>query len=104
MMSNFTEELKKRHAAQEQRRTGDIYAECVRKGCKEDFLKAFDGRIWLFPVEQTAAFLESVKNGRDTENAQKYLTQWKIYLEVILEKRPNHDKVSEWKKALGMLE
>lgn len=103
MMSNFTEELKKRHAAQERRRTGDIYAECIQKGCKEDFLKAFDGRISLFPVEQTTAFLESVKNGRDTENAQKNLLQWKIYLEVILEKRPNHNKASEWKKALSML-
>jgi hypothetical protein len=102
-MSKFVEKLKKRNAAQEQRRIGDIYAECMRKGCNEDFLKAFDGRIWLFPVEQTTAFLESVKNGRDMGNTQKYLMQWKIYLEVILEKRPNHDKASEWEKALSML-
>lgn len=97
MLSKFVDELKKRHKEQEQKRIGDIYAECIDKGCKESFLKAFDGRIWTYPVEQTYAFL-------DMKDSVDKLRQWEIYLRVILEKRPNHEKADEWKEALRLLE
>lgn len=97
MLSKFVNELKKRHKEQEQKRIGDIYAECIDRGCKESFLKAFDGRIWVYPVEQTYTFLDSNDNS-------EHLRQWKLYLQVVLEKRPDHEKADEWKEALRLLE
>lgn len=96
MLSKFVDKLKKRHDEQEQRRIGDIYESCIEKGCKESFLKAFDGRIWMYPLEQTYTFIEI-----DDSNSLK---QWKIYLQVIVEKRPNHEKVSEWRESLKILD
>ena len=104
MLSKFTDEIKKRNDEQEQRRIGDIYSECIRRGCKEDFLKAFDGRIWLYPVEQTVAFLDSRNDAKEAASVDNLLKQWKIYLQVIVDKRPNHQKANEWEKALKMLE
>lgn len=95
MLSKFVDELKKRHKEQEQRRVGDIYAECIDKGCKEGFLKALDGRIWVYPVEQTYTFLDIA----DSDS----LRQWRIYLQVILEKRPDSEKADEWKESLKLL-
>lgn len=79
----------------EKKRTGDIYDACVKLGCDPSFLKAFDTRIWQYPIQQTEAFIERRDGSR--------LKQWKIYLQVILEKRPKHEKADEWKKALNML-
>lgn len=89
--------MRERLERAEQKRIGDIYAECISRGCEESFLKAFDGRIWLYPVKQTYAFF-------DIHASAEKLHQWKIYLQVILEKRPNHEKASEWKEALRILE
>ena len=103
-MSKFTDELKKRHNEQEQRRIGDIYSECVERGCDIRFLKAFDTRMWLFPIEQTKTFLDvQQKNGKYSTGIDDRLKQWKIYLQVIIEKRPNHEKANEWKRALELL-
>ena len=82
---------------------GDIYRECINRGCKKEFLQSFDTRIWLFPVEQTRLFLER-RSSANVYNAEKHLKQWQTYLQVILEKRPNHEKAPEWKKALEILE
>ena len=94
---------KKRIKDDEEKRVGDIYSECVERGCDLRFLKAFDTRMWLFPIEQTKAFLDVQKDGKYSTGVDNRLKQWKIYLQVIIEKRPNHEKADEWKKALKML-
>ena len=103
-MGDITE-WKKRIRDREEKRVGDIYTECVKRGCSIRFLEQFDTRIWLYPVEQTKTFLELQKSGNlyatDIENCLK---QWKIYLQVILEKRPKHEKATEWEKALEQLD
>lgn len=62
-------------------------------------MKAFDSRIQLYPIEQTATFIEKA-----AVFDKKMFRQWEIYLEVMIEKRPKHDKAEEWKKALKMME
>lgn len=96
-------ERKKRWEKSEQERVGDIYAECVKRGCNQSFLETFDTRMWLFPVEQTKTFLSIPKDGKYSHGTENRLKQWKVFLEVILEKRPNHEKAKEWKKALDLL-
>lgn len=39
----------------------------------------------------------------DIHASAEKLRQWKIYLQVILEKRPNHEKADEWKETLRIL-
>ena len=90
-------ERKKQWDEAEHNRTGDIYAECVKRGCDKRFLEMFDTRIWFYPVEQTNAFL-AVRNDEDC------IRQWKVYLQVVIEKRPNHEMSNKWKIALGLLE
>lgn len=80
----------------EQARIGDIFDACKKRGCEETFLKAFESRIMHYPEEQTKIFLEGT--------AEKLLPQWKIYLEVMVEKRPNHPNKGKWEKALSMLD
>lgn len=59
-MSDFQKQWaarKKKWEQQENDRVGDIYHECVKRGCTLEFVKAFDTRIWLYPALQTQAFL-----------------------------------------------
>ena len=86
---------RKKWEHQEQVRIGDIYEECVKRGCNIRFLKQFDTRIWMYPIEQTRAFIET-DVGID-------LKMWKTYLQVLIEKRPNHEKSDDWKKSLLIL-
>ena len=98
MMSKFTEELKIRHTNHENKRVGDIYAECERRGCTKSFLESFNTRAELYPMNQTLAFLE--RKDRFSEE----LKQWKIYLQVFVDLRPDHEKIDEWKRALKELD
>lgn len=104
-MSKYVEELKRRHAEQEEKRIGDIYEECEKRGCNRRFLQAFDTRVWLYPVKQAEAFL-SLRNNTVTDQTQlaERLRQYRIFLEVLIEKRPNHEKQNEWKRALQVIE
>lgn len=101
-MSKIREWQEKARKAEEER-IGDIYNECVKRGCDIRFLKNFDSRIWLYPIEQTTVFLDRRKNAKEVVAVDNHLKQWKFYLQVIIEKRPNHEKADEWKKALKML-
>lgn len=94
----FTEELRMRHADQENKRIGDVYAECERRGCTRSFITAFNTRIELFPMRQTLAFLER------KDSFSKELKQWKIYLQVLVDLRPDHEKYDEWKQAIKEME
>lgn len=85
---------KERHKEQEERRIGEIYRECERRGCSHDFLVSFDTRIWLYPMKQTLSFLDNPKEFSDK------IRQWKIYLEVLIEKRPQDKMSGEWVKSL----
>ena len=87
---------RKKWEHQEQVRIGDIHDECVKRGCDVRFLEMFDTRIWMYPIQQTKVFLERHDNVR--------LSQWKVYLDVILEKRPHHEKADEWKKSIMMID
>lgn len=100
MLSKFVEDRKKRHEEQEQRRIGDVYAECIKRGCELGFLKAFDTRVQLFPLRQTYSFFEMMERHPEDERQEELFHQWEIYLQVLLEKRQNHEKVSEWEKSL----
>lgn len=102
-MSRFVDDLKKRNKEQEQRRTGDIYNECIKQGCDMHFLRSFDSRMWMNPLEQTKAFLEMKRMNINGSNAEAHLAQWKIYLRVMIEKRPNDEKTEDREKALEML-
>lgn len=103
-MSKYTEELSRRLAAQEERRIGDIYAECEKRGCDRNFLKGFDGRAWLSPVGQAKTFLYLRDNAiSNPERLAVHMRQFRIFLEVLVEKRPNHEMRKEWESALQIL-
>ena len=94
---------KERIKRDEEKRVGDIYSECIKRGCEKRFLESFDTRIWLFPITQTRLFIER-RSKANAYNAEKHLRQWEIYLEVLLEKRPDHEKAKEWRESLKILE
>lgn len=87
-MNKFAEDLKKRNTEQTRWRTEAVYSECINRGCTEDFVKAFEGRVKSYPLQQTTAFLDKKST---------LLGQWEIYVEVMLEKYPEHAKADEWK-------
>ena len=98
-MSEFVEKSIKEIRKAENRRVGDVFDECQRRGCDKSFLYAFETRIINYPIIQTESFLEYL-DGEDED----LLRQWKIYLEVLIEKRPENEKYEEWKKALKLLQ
>lgn len=100
-MSKFADTLKKRHDEQEQRRVGDIYDECTRRGCDIEFVKSFEARLWLYPLKQTHSFFEAIDRYPDDERRIELLRQWAVLLETARDKRPSHEKVNEWEKALS---
>lgn len=102
-MGDITE-WKKRIRDSEEKRVGDIYSECVKRGCDIRFLKQFDTRIWMYPIQQTKSFQSVLNGGKYSTGVDRHLKDWKIYLQVLLEKRPKHEKANEWKKALELLD
>lgn len=89
----------------ENKRIGDIYAECQKRGCALHFLESFDTRMTLYPMKQAEAFIDSRKKGRciSRQGEIDQLVQWKIYLEVYIELRPNDEKIDERKQALELV-
>lgn len=98
-MTDFVK-WKKKVAESEEKRIGDVHKACVGKGCERRFLELFDSRIWLFPKQQTKAFMTSPDKTFRKENN---LRQWKIYLETLIELRPHDDMVSEWRASLAII-
>ncbi len=95
----------------EEKRVGDIRRECIKRGCEEHFLRAFDTRIWLYPLRQTKMFVDVIEcinfnniNEYMIEDAKTKFKMWKIYLQVLIEKRPDNEMVNEWKEALKLTE
>lgn len=83
---------------QEENRIGNVYNECEKRGCPSRFAKAFNTRAELFPEKQTRTFLE--QNNFSSE----YLKWWKVYIEVLIENLPNHEKINEWKQCIKLIE
>lgn len=90
----------------EEKRTGDIYRECQKRGCALHFLRSFDTRMCLYPEKQTMCFIDSKQRGHSISRKGELdnLDQWKIYLEVYIELRPEDEKTDERKRALKLLE
>ena len=104
MMSNL-QKWKEKIAQQEEARIGDIYAECEKRGCSRDFAKAFDTRAFLFPEKQAKSFMSLQNNpSADQKRISNNIRQYHIFLEVLIEKRPKHEKHNEWERALKILE
>lgn len=99
-MSKFTDELRKRHEAQEERRIGDIYAECERRGCKHYLLTAFNARAENYPLKQARAFLELEERSGGMKDK---IRQYAIYIQVLIEKRPESGMIHEWEETLKLL-
>lgn len=103
-MSEFAEKLKKRHEEQELKRFGDIIEECVSRGCDTEILYALDTRVWMYPVKQAEVILSATDNKyTDKDRLHKTVQQYKVLLEVLIEKRPDNGMVQEWKEALKLL-
>lgn len=83
----------------------DIYEYCEKNGCDKDFVDAFRARMFISPIQQTKCFIESVRrNSKYGFDQIGKLRKWKTYLSVLLELRPKHDKVDEWKESLSIID
>ena len=78
----------------EAERMKDIYEGCAETGLSKRFADAFYFRITEFPLKHT-------KNVIATKGDVKSL---KMYLQIMLDKRPNDPKVEEWKRSLALIE
>lgn len=90
----------------EREKFGDIYTECVNKGCDLNFIKSFSNRIWFNPVLQTKCFIDHKARGKldyFKERKVNKFEQWKIYLSTLIKLRPNDDKINEWKESLAVI-
>ena len=102
-MSNL-KEFQSRIKKQEELRIGDVYEECEKKGCTKRFLTAFDTRAFLYPVKQANAFLNAKKiTSIDQERIANQIHQYRTFLSVLIEKRPEHENGKEWEKAMAIL-
>lgn len=97
MLTEYIKKLHEKHAAQEQKELGAVYAQCEKLGCSRHFAKSFITRAELFPMKQTLAFLEN--KGANGEN----LKQWSTLISVLIEQKPESEKKSEWTRCLKVL-
>jgi len=102
-------DLKRVRATAEQRKKERCefycYDECIKRGCKESFLDTFRKRMFISSVSQTKAFIEELNNPEccDPNGTRKRFEQWKIFLSVLIEKRPDHKKYDEWVTSLNLI-
>lgn len=94
MLTNAEKSIQ-RLKAKENARIGDVYAECEKRGCPRHFAETFNTRVETSPFEQTKAFI--------TLGQKEKINNWRIYLEVMLDLRPEHPKHNEWKKAIALI-
>ncbi len=99
------EDFKKKSAQKDRERIGDVYDECVSRGCDINILRSLETRVWLYPVKQVMALL-SIRNNKytDEKSLNERLRQYKIFLEVLIEKKPDSNMIKEWQNALNLLE
>ena len=83
----------------------DIYEYCEKNGCNKNFVDTFRARMFISPVPQTRAFMESVeRNYKYSFDPVGKLNKWRVFLLALVELRPEHEKAKEWKKSLKILE
>ena len=71
-------ELKQWLRNNEEKEFGDIYRECQKRGCDDDFCKAFYTRMSLFPLRQTEIFVDFIKEPNKHIGISKSIIKWKI--------------------------
>lgn len=97
MLTEYAKMLHEKHAAQERKELGAVYAQCEKLGCSRHFAKFFITRAELFPMKQTLAFLEN--KDANSEN----LKRWSALICALIEQKPESAKNREWKRCLKVL-
>lgn len=83
----------------------DIYEYCEKYGCDKNFVNTFRARIFISPMPQTRAFIESVeRNYKYSFDPIGKLKKWRVFLLALVELLPDHEKAKEWKESLKILE
>lgn len=98
-MTDFVKKMIQRNREAEEAKYGAIYSACEEKGCDRPFVKVFIFRAELYPLEQTSCFLHPTKYTEESE-----VKKWEVLLRALVEKKPTHEKVEEWKKAIAEIE
>lgn len=79
------------------------YLQALKNGCEERFLRCFDGRMELYPLEQTKAFLELLKT-KHLDTTEQKLKQWLVWLKTLVKEKPTHKDVNIWEKSIKLIE
>lgn len=83
----------------------DIYEYCEKNGCNKDFVDTFKARMFISPIQQTKAFINSVNRQYEYSfNPTGNLHKWEVFLSAVVKLRPDHEKSPEWKEAIEILE
>ena len=90
---NDAKELIKRMKLAEVERMKDVYEGCVETGLSKRFADTFYFRITESPLRHT-------KNVIAAKGDVKSL---KMYLQIMIDKRPNDPKVEEWRQSLDLI-
>ena len=90
---NNVEQLLKRMELAEVKRMKDVYEGCAETGLPKRFADAFYFRITESPLKHTKSVIA----------AKGDVTSLKLYLQIMLDKRPNDPKVEEWKQSLALI-
>ena len=93
MLSNAKDILRRMNQSKVERMK-DIYEECAKTGLQKRFVDAFYYRITEFPLKHTKSVIDT--NG-DIESL-------KLYLKILINKRPNDKMINEWKQSLYYIE
>ena len=99
-MADLKEWLEKSRLREEER-MGAVYAECEKRGCDCDFARSFDARAEFYPMKQTLSFFEIPIS---EERRAKCLKLWEIFLQVLIEKKPQHEKRAEWESCIALIQ
>lgn len=79
---------------------GTVYAECEKRGCNRDFARSFDTRAEFYPMKQTLSFFEMHLQEKQLAKALKL---WEIFLQVLIEQKPQHEKYAEWQSCIELI-
>ena len=90
---NNVEQLIDRMKLAETERMKDVYEGCAETGLPKRFADTFYFRITEFPLKQTKSVIA----------AKGDVASLKLYLQIMLDKRPNDPKAEEWRQSLTLI-
>lgn len=102
-MLNETSELWKRLKAAEYARMKDIYEKCDEKGLSRYFADSLYYRMIQNPMKQTKSLI-GLRESNNPYFSEDNLKKWGVYLEIMLELLPKHEKAGEWKESQRLME